>query len=82
MKKVALIGAGTMGRTHCNAYFSIEDAKLVAVCDINEEKANMLCEKHGAKSYKDYETMISMRNLIFSTSVFLHIFIQSMQLMQ
>ena len=59
MKKVALIGAGTMGRTHCNAYLSIEDAKLVAVCDINEEKANMLCEKHGAKSYTDYETMIS-----------------------
>ena len=44
MKKVALIGAGTMGRTHCNAYLSIEDAKLIAVCDINEEKANMLCE--------------------------------------
>ena len=58
MKKVALIGAGTMGRTHANAYLSIPDAKLMAVCDLNAEKAEVLASRHGAAVYTDYESMV------------------------
>ena len=42
MLKVAVIGCGGIGRTHCNAWKTVEGAELVAVVDMNEEKAKIL----------------------------------------
>lgn len=58
MQKVALIGCGTMGRTHANGYTIIPEAKVVAVCDLNKEKAAALAALSGAKVYDDYKTMM------------------------
>lgn len=58
MIKVALIGCGTMGRTHSGGYTKIEDAKVVAFCDLNAEKAQTLADQHGAAVYTDFETMM------------------------
>lgn len=63
MQKVALIGCGTMGRTHANGYLSIPEAKVVAVCDINAEKAAKLASLHGAKTYNDYKTMVENEDI-------------------
>lgn len=35
MKKVAIVGYGFMGRTHCGAWKKCPGAKIVAVCDAN-----------------------------------------------
>ena len=35
MKKVAVVGYGFMGRTHCGAWTKCPGAKVVAVCDAN-----------------------------------------------
>ena len=34
MQRVALIGCGTMGRTHAKAYKNIKEAQVIAFCEI------------------------------------------------
>ncbi|NMA85206.1 MAG: Gfo/Idh/MocA family oxidoreductase [Epulopiscium sp.] len=58
MIKVALVGCGTMGRTHAQGYRNISNAQVVAVCDIQEEKGRSMAESLGAKYYSDYEKML------------------------
>ena len=38
--KVGVVGMGGIGRTHARAYANDELAELIAVCDINREKAD------------------------------------------
>ena len=58
MVRIALIGCGTMGRTHSNGYLSIENARPVAFCDLFAEKAQPLADAHGGKVYTDFDTML------------------------
>lgn len=58
MLKVAIVGAGTMGRVHSHAYKNVEGAQVVAICDIREEKASQLAAAHQAKIYIDFDTML------------------------
>lgn len=62
MIKVGLLGAGYMGRTHVEVYkliSLIQDVKLVAVCDLREDKANKSAKIHGAKVFETPEELIS-----------------------
>lgn len=69
MKKIriGLIGAGFMGRTHANAYQSINNVfgdevvpELVVVADVNEENAKALAEKYGFKRWTtDWNEVVS-----------------------
>ncbi|MEG0853237.1 MAG: Gfo/Idh/MocA family oxidoreductase [Angelakisella sp.] len=58
MVKIALIGCGTMGRTHSGGYLKIEDARVVAFCDIDKGKAEALAEQHDSAVYTDFATMM------------------------
>lgn len=49
MQKIVIVGAGTMGRTHAEAYAAIPDAKLVAVCDSRPESAQALAALYRAE---------------------------------
>lgn len=53
MQRIAVIGAGTMGRVHSEAYSRIPNAELVAVCDSDVEAAKKLAGKYGAAAYAD-----------------------------
>lgn len=65
--KIGLIGAGFMGRTHANAYKSINNIfddevvpELVAVADVNEANAKSLAEKYGfARWTADWMEIVS-----------------------
>jgi predicted dehydrogenase len=59
--KSAIIGAGLMGDRHAKACSQYSNVKLVAVCDINEEKANELANNYGEKIevYADYKDMLN-----------------------
>lgn len=59
MVKVALIGCGTMGRTHALAYRNLRETQVVATCDIQVEKASSLAKELGAKVYGDFKDMMS-----------------------
>lgn len=52
-----VIGLG-MGQHHCKAIQSAQGAKLIAVCEIDEERLNKAVEEYKIKGYKDYDDML------------------------
>lgn len=46
-----VVGAGMIGRFHCQAIAAIEDAELVAVCDVVAEKAQALSEEFTSRAW-------------------------------
>jgi len=57
--EVGVIGTGYLGQHHARIYSEIPDAQLVAVVDIDEEKAKNLADKYNCKAYSDYRKVIS-----------------------
>lgn len=50
--KIALIGCGSIGACHSNAYRNLSDrVEMVACCDIVEERAKRYAENYGYKAY-------------------------------
>jgi UDP-N-acetylglucosamine 3-dehydrogenase len=60
--KVAIIGAGTMGAVHSEAYNSMCDTELVGIVDINEEAGRELAEKRKTNFYKSFEDLMAAEN--------------------
>lgn len=57
MLKVAMLGMGGISASHISAWEQIEEAQIIAVCDIRPEKADAAANKTGAKAYYAYEDM-------------------------
>ncbi|MBQ8898742.1 MAG: Gfo/Idh/MocA family oxidoreductase [Clostridia bacterium] len=49
--KTAVIGMGGIGYTHARAYANDPLAELIAVCDINKEKADKAAEEFGVRAF-------------------------------
>jgi predicted dehydrogenase len=47
-----------MGKHHARAIDSAKGAKLIAVCDIDEQRLNQVVEQHGVKGYENYDDML------------------------
>lgn len=47
--RLAVVGAGHMGRFHAQAVAERDDARLVAVCDIDVDRARSLADEYGAE---------------------------------
>jgi len=67
--KVAVIGMGGIGNTHAQCYVDNPLAELVAVCDINKEKADAAAEKFGVKAYYSIKDMLEQSPEIEAVSV-------------
>jgi len=52
-----VVGLG-MGAGHARDISNLEGARLVAVCDIDEERLNRVGDALGARKYKDYAEML------------------------
>lgn len=61
--KVGFIGCGRIVEMHTNAVRRLPNVKVVAVCDIDAEKANSVAESFECTSYTDYETMLDNEEL-------------------
>lgn len=59
----AIIGCGRISRNHVDAIMHAPHAKLVACCDIIEEKAKEVAEKTGCVPYTDIETMLNSEKI-------------------
>ncbi|KIL36081.1 oxidoreductase [Gordoniibacillus kamchatkensis] len=58
--KIGVIGAGSISDLHLQSYQQLEDAKLIAVCDKNEARAQAKSEKYGiANVYTDYHELLA-----------------------
>lgn len=56
--RAAVIGTGHLGREHARIYASIENAKLIAVCDINEKTGRAVAEKYNVRFVRDYRELL------------------------
>lgn len=66
MKKlrIGLVGAGNIAKVHLDAYKKVENAEIVAICDINEKVLKATAEKYGiAKTYLSESEMIKNEDL-------------------
>ncbi|CAH1217729.1 Myo-inositol 2-dehydrogenase [Paenibacillus allorhizoplanae] len=57
--KIAVIGCGTMGRTHGAEWIRMPGIELVGVCDMQEEAARALAGRLETKAFSDFDQMVS-----------------------
>ncbi|MBM7551588.1 Gfo/Idh/MocA family protein [Thalassobacillus pellis] len=69
MVRVLLLGAGTMGSVHAEAYHSLPGVELAGIVDIREEAADKLAEATGAASFHSLETAMDELNDIDAIDV-------------
>ncbi|MEM3941404.1 MAG: Gfo/Idh/MocA family oxidoreductase, partial [Candidatus Bathyarchaeia archaeon] len=60
---VAVIGAGFWGRNHARVFKELDCAELVAVCDINNEKAKSVAKQFGVKAYSNVGKMLKRSDI-------------------
>lgn len=53
-----VVGYGTIGRMHAEAIGKLPNARLVAVCDINEERVRRFGTEFGCRTYTSLEQMV------------------------
>jgi UDP-N-acetylglucosamine 3-dehydrogenase len=60
MKKlgVAVIGTGFWGKNHARVYKELPNTNLIAICDVNAERAKTIADQFGAKAYTDSNQML------------------------
>ena len=63
MVRIGLMGAGFMGHMHANCYANIPEAQVVAVADIQREKAEEVAAQHGAKVYTTFGSLLKRDDL-------------------
>lgn len=61
--KMAVVGCGYFGEKHADIIGQLPNAKLVAVCDKNEEAARRLAEKQKCEAYSDIERMLEQEEI-------------------
>ncbi|WP_282936184.1 Gfo/Idh/MocA family oxidoreductase [Paenibacillus sp. RC67] len=70
--RIGIIGVGLIGITHLQRYAEIEDAEVVAVCDINEEAARRVASQFNVPDiYTDFRELLQ-RDDIEAVDVCLH----------
>jgi len=60
MKKlgIAVIGTGFWGKNHARVYKELASTNLVAICDVNAERAKIIADQFGVKAYTDSAQML------------------------
>lgn len=56
--RVAVIGAGMMGRNHARVYGDLPGVELVGVADVNVEAATVVARQYGGKGYSDFAQLL------------------------
>ena len=51
--RTAVVGAGKMGGIHAKVYSQMADSELVAVVDVNADRAGPLADKYGCPAFTD-----------------------------
>ena len=61
--KVGFVGTGGMANAHISQVHTIEEATIVAFCDIAEERAKIAADRYGGQSYVDAQRMLDEADL-------------------
>jgi len=65
MKKlgVAVIGAGFWGRNHARNFTELSETELLAVCDVDPERAKAVAEQFHVDVYTDSKKLLRRRDI-------------------
>jgi UDP-N-acetylglucosamine 3-dehydrogenase len=65
MKKlgVAVVGTGFWGRNHARVFKELEETELLAVCDINAERAKNVAKQFGVKAYTSMGKLLKRKDI-------------------
>lgn len=65
MKKlgVAVIGTGFWGRNHARVFKELPDTELLAICDIDAERARTVADQFGVKPYTNTGSMLKNKDI-------------------
>ena len=65
MKKlgVAVIGAGFWGRNHARVFKELEQTELLAVCDVNAERAKNVAKQFGVRAYTSMGKLLKRKDV-------------------
>ena len=79
---IGLIGCGRVAELHMLAYKNIPEANVIAVSDINIDRAKTFAHKYNIKkAFKDYLELVEIKNLDFVNRYYIthlvNIFIKS-----
>jgi UDP-N-acetylglucosamine 3-dehydrogenase len=55
---VAVVGTGFWGKNHARNYKELDNTNLVAICDVNAERAKAIADQYGVKAYTDSTEML------------------------
>ena len=69
MLNVAVIGAGNIGNNHARVYHEHPNCKLVAICDIFEDKATEMAQTYGCQAFTSVDAMLASGLRVDSASV-------------
>ena len=58
MIKVGVIGLGPIGNRHARIYAELENSELVAVCDLDRERADAAAESLGVQAFYSVQAML------------------------
>ncbi len=65
MKKigVAVIGTGFWGKNHARIYKELPSTELIAICDVNPERAKAIADQYGVKAYTSSSRMLKNKEI-------------------
>lgn len=61
--RIGMVGAGGIARRHADVLKELEDVEVIAVCDIDKNRAQELASRFGASTYVDHKTMYESEKL-------------------
>ncbi len=60
---VAVIGTGFWGKNHARVYKELESTELVAICDVDPQRAKTVADQFGVKSYSSSTRMLKNESI-------------------
>ena len=57
--KVGVIGVGNWGCNHARVYSELVETELVAICDVNEQRARSVAQRYGTRCYTSLDEFLS-----------------------
>ena len=60
---VAVVGVGFWGKNHVRVFSELTETELLAVCDVNKERAQTIGEKYGVEAYSDSKELLKRKDI-------------------
>ena len=56
---IGIIGVGSIGARHAQAYSKHPKSDVISICDIDEARAKQLANTHGARAFSSIGNMLA-----------------------